>query len=155
MRFLFGKYAHTIDSKGRVSIPLRFRESLVDGDSRRVSILGGFEGCLFCYASDELEKILGRLSDQSFDSKQVRELLRWLSSTGSVVDIDAQGRVQLTEEQRAVAELEKEALLVGTGNRIELWSPVRFASRPNKADGAALAEGVLQDLLPERDGRGG
>lgn len=155
MRFLFGKYAHTLDAKGRVSIPQRFRESLITGDSRRVSLLQGFEGCLFCYAADELEKILERLSKQAFDSQQVRELLRWLSSAGSMVDIDAQGRIQLTEEQRAMAGLEKEVLLVGTGSRIELWSPERFLSRPNKSDGAALAEGVLHNVLPERDGHGG
>jgi MraZ protein len=154
MRFLFGKYAHTLDSKGRVAIPLRFRETLINDDSRRVTLLQGFEGCIFCYGADELEKILARLSTQAFDRKEIRELLRWLSSAGSVVDIDAQGRIQLNEEQRAVAGLQKEVLLIGAGSRIEIWSPERFESRPNKSDGAALAEGVLHNLPPGQDVHG-
>ncbi len=152
MRYLFGTYQHTIDPKGRLAIPQRLRDRLIDGDRRTLTILEGFEGCLFCYASREFEKILDQLHEQSFDNQEIRELLRWLSAHGSEVDMDAQGRIALTEEQRRVAGLSREGLLIGAGVRLEIWSPERFAARPNKSNGASLAEGVLGGFVAPRHG---
>jgi len=148
MRFLFGKYRYSIDSKGRVSVPQRFREVLKNGDDRTLVLLEGFEGCLFCYPPDVFEQILHLLSQEAkdFDNEDVRELLRWMAAHGSEVEMDGQGRIQLTDDQRAVGKLEREALLVGVGNRIEIWSPEEFNRRPNKSNGAGLAEGVLRKL---------
>ncbi len=143
---LFGKFRHVIDAKGRIAIPLRLRDRLIVDGSRWLVILGGFEGCLFCYPMHQFRLIMEQLGRQSFDHAHTRELLRWLSAYGSEVEIDAQGRVQLTEEQRQIAGLEHEALLLGVGARLEVWSPERFENRPNKTDGAALAEGVLHTL---------
>ncbi len=152
MAYLFGKFKHTIDAKGRLSIPHRLRDQLIIDDSRQLVVLGGFEGCLFCYHAAHFKHILDTLGQQSFDRADTRELLRCLSEYGSQVDMDAQGRIPLTEEQRDIAGLSTTCLLLGVGSRIEIWSPERFEDRPNRADGAALAEGVLHtvpNLSPE------
>lgn len=148
MRFLFGKFKHAIDAKGRVSVPQRFRMVLAELGEKSLVILEGFEGCLFCYPPSVFAKILTQLSsgEQDFQSEDVRELLRYLAANGSEVDMDGQGRVPLTEAQRSAASLNREAYMVGVGNRIEIWSPKEFDNRPKKATGSSLAEGLLRKL---------
>jgi len=141
-----------------LSIPQRIRERLLEEDSR-VRIFVGFERCLFCYPSIEVDRLLEHLDGQDFDQATVRETLRWLSEYGSEVEIDGQGRIPLTEDQRREAGLTREVVLIGAGRRVELWSPERFATRPNKSDGS-FAEGVLSGIKPLRreldsDGRDG
>jgi MraZ protein len=147
VKYLFGRFDHTIDPKGRLAIPQRIRERLLEVDSR-VRVFVGFEGCLFCYPSSEVDRILEQLDGQDFDQSSIREVLRWLSEYGSDVEIDAQGRIPLTEDQRREAGLGREVVLIGAGRRLEFWSPERFSKRPNKADGATFAEGILSGIKP-------
>lgn len=146
MRFLFGRYQHAVDGKGRISIPQKFRDVFVMGASRRITVLEGFEGCLFAYPTPHFERILEHLMSQEFDRAKIRELLRRLSARGSEVDMDAQGRIQLSDEQRRAASLDRDALVIGVGRRIEIWSPEVFDTRPNQSDVSELAEGVLHDI---------
>jgi MraZ protein len=146
MQVLFGKYRHAVDSKGRISIPLRLRDRFIIDGSRRLALLEGFEGCLYCYPWNEFRRILERLSRLAFDRTDARKLLRWLSKHGTEIELDSQGRIQLSDEQRKAAGIEGDALLVGVGSRLEIWADDRFSAATRKTDGASLAEGILSDL---------
>jgi MraZ protein len=149
MVYLFGTYKHAVDSKGRVSLPKRFQKNLTDPDSTTLTVLEGFDGCLACYPTTVFQKVLSRLTQTVMEDKETRELLRYLASRGSEIETDAQGRIQLSDEQRAVAGLDREALLLGLGKRIEIWSPERFERRPHQENSSALAERVFARVESE------
>jgi MraZ protein len=139
----FGRYRHAVDSKNRISIPLRLRDRFIVDGSRQIAVLEGFEGCLWCYPLEEWRLILRRLNRLSFDNADVRDLLRWLSSRGTEVELDAQGRIQLAEEQLRAAGIDGEAVVVGVGARVEIWSAERFEERRARTNGAGIAEGIF------------
>jgi MraZ protein len=151
----FGRYRHAVDSKNRISIPGRLRDRFIVDGSRQVAVFVGFEGCLWCYPLEEWRVILRRLNRLSFDRVDVRDLIRWLSSRGTEVELDAQGRIQLAEEQLRAVGIDGEAVVVGVGARVEIWSVERFEERRARTDGAGIAEGIFnQAAEPDPAERG-
>jgi len=118
-----GQFVHTIDAKGRVSLPARFRESIVaNGDSRLVLTPAPFDTCLHLYPlADwaELEKKIDNLSRFEPDIVRFRRLY---VSAALECELDAGGRVLVSPDYRARAHLGKEVLVAGMGRVIELWS---------------------------------
>ena len=113
-----GEYSHSIDVKGRITIPSKFREEL--GDECVVS--RGFEGCLNLYSQEEWRKFSEFLTKSSLLDPNVRKLQRVFLATSITCTYDKQGRILLTNELRERAGLEKDVMVVGVGNRIELWA---------------------------------
>ncbi|HVW29025.1 MAG TPA: division/cell wall cluster transcriptional repressor MraZ [Polyangiaceae bacterium] len=118
-----GQFVHTIDAKGRVSLPARFRESIVaNGDARLVLTPAPFDPCLHLYPlSDwaELEKKIDNLSRFEPDIVRFR---RMYVSAALECELDGGGRVLVSPDYRARAHLGKEVLVAGMGRVIELWS---------------------------------
>lgn len=112
-----GEYQNNIDAKGRVVIPIKFREQLSDG----FVITKGLSHCAFVLPKDKFEKIEEKLSDMSFTKKNARAMQ--LFFIGSKIDgeFDAQGRVGLSQSLREYANLQKEIVVTGVGDRIEIW----------------------------------
>ena len=132
-----GQYNHTIDAKGRLSIPSKFREQL--GDEFHVT--RGMDGCLFVYDNENwvaFEKSL--MSLPKFNSKDLRNLRRIFISGAASVEVDKQGRILIPAALRECAGLEKDVVLAGVGDCIEIWSQERWDALDLNTENDDLAE---------------
>lgn len=115
---LMGEYHNNLDPKGRIVIPSKFREFL--GNS--VVLTRGLDGCLFIYSVNEFEKLTNKLSNLSFTDKESRNFIRFLLSGANTLEFDKQGRIIIPTYLKSYANFEKEVVLVGVLNRVEVWS---------------------------------
>jgi len=115
---LMGEYLHTVDSKGRLIIPAKFREGL----GERFVVTKGLDNCLFVYPSDEWDGLEKKLKSLPFTNKDARAFVRFFFSGATECDLDKQGRVVLPANLRNYAKLEKEVVVIGVSSRVEIWS---------------------------------
>lgn len=113
-----GEYHHNIDDKSRIIIPAKFREEL--GDS--FVITRGIENCLYAYSKEDWQKIVTKLETLPFTKKDARNFVRFFLSGATVVDFDKQGRINITSPLITYADIRKECVIVGVGDRLEIWS---------------------------------
>ena len=125
-----GEYNHTIDAKGRLIIPSKFRESLGD----EFVVTKGMDGCLFVYDNEEWNKFEEKLLSLPMMDKQVRQFTRYFLAGAASVEVDKQGRILLPAHLREFAGLEKDVVLVGVGSRVEIWSKDKWESMNSDAD---------------------
>lgn len=118
------EYNHTIDAKGRLIIPSKFREVL--GDEFVVS--KGMDGCLFVYANDDWNAFEQKLTSLPLINKEARQFARFFLAGAAQVELDKQGRILLPAALREFAGLDKDVVLVGVGSRIEIWSKDKYES---------------------------
>ena len=117
--FMFmGEYHHTIDEKGRIIIPSKFREDL----GEKFIITRGIENCLFVYSLPSWEKITNKLESLPFTKKDARHFVRFFLSGATTAEFDKQGRVNITSPLISYANLQKDCVVIGTGDRLEIWS---------------------------------
>lgn len=115
-----GQYQHNIDSKGRLTVPVRFREQLAaDG----AYITQGFDKNLMVLTKQSFEEIYHRVNQLSLTSNMARILKRLIFSNANQVDIDKAGRILIPQYLRNSAVLDGDAVVVGVGDYIEIWSP--------------------------------
>ena len=134
-----GKYNHTIDPKGRLSIPSKYREVL--GDEFVVS--KGMDGCLYVYANDDWKVFEGKLASLPLMSEEARQFARFFLSGAQAVTVDKQGRILMPQDLRDFAGLEKDVVLAGMGSRIEIWSLERWKANNDSVDINAISKGVM------------
>ena len=122
-----GQFVHSIDQKGRVSLPARFRETvLATGDARLVVTPAPVDPCLHLYPLADWVEFEKRIAElPRFDPHIVR-FRRLYVSAALECEVDASGRVLVSPDYRARAHLEKEVLLAGMGRHVELWSKERW-----------------------------
>lgn len=142
-RMFLGTYAHTLDEKGRLSIPSRFRDVLSEKQlPEKMIVTQGLDMCLVGYPTNEWkvfeEKIVNRPMNKSDDRYFIRRLL----AGATECSLDKQGRIMLPTALRKYAGLERDAVLVGVSNRIEIWSPERWEKY--------LAEGKSLEAIAEQ-----
>ena len=113
-----GEYHHTIDEKGRIIIPSKFRESL----GKEFIITRGIENCLFVYSLQNWADITNKLSSLPFTKKDARTFNRFFMSGATNVELDKQGRVNISKPLIDYANLDKDCVIIGTGDRLEVWS---------------------------------
>ena len=138
---LMGEYNHTLDAKGRIIIPVRIREQL--GESFVVS--KGLDGCLFAFPSAEWEKLVNKIQALPLTDKVARKFSRYLLAGASETELDKQGRALLPQTLREAAKLEKDVVLCGVGNRMEIWSKEAWNNESHYEDIDELAE-MMADL---------
>lgn len=136
-----GEYSHTIDPKGRLIIPSRFREQLGD----EFVLTKGLDGCLSIYPMDEWEKFEEQLRGLPLTNKNARTFSRFFVAGATACELDKQGRILVPGTLREFAGLEKDVVLTGNINRIEIWSKQKWSENSNYDDMDAIAEG-LEDL---------
>ena len=134
-----GRYNHTIDPKGRLSIPSKYREVL--GDEFVVS--KGMDGCLYVYANDDWKVFEGKLASLPLMSEEARQFARFFLSGAQPVTVDKQGRILMPQDLRDFAGLEKDVVLAGMGSRIEIWSLERWKANNDSIDINAISKGVM------------
>ena len=113
-----GEYHHSIDDKGGLIIPAKFRSELGD----KFIITRGIENCLFAYPEKRWEEIVHKLESLPFTKKDARNFTRFFLSGATVAEFDKQGRVNITSPLINYASIEKDCVIIGTGDRLEIWS---------------------------------
>jgi len=131
-----GEYNHTIDTKGRLIIPSKFREQLGD----EFVVTKGLDGCLFAYDNEEWKTFEQTLKTLPLTSKDARKFVRFFLAGADNAEIDKQGRILLPANLREFAGLEKDIVLAGVGNRIEVWSKERYFGEAVYEDMDGIAE---------------
>jgi MraZ protein len=126
MASFLGTYQHSIDHKGRVSIPSRFRRALSGDAEETFVILRGFEACVSLYPLDEFRRVDERLRAASYSNETFRMYLRKLLQHAAHGALDAQGRVAIPPALLEHASLKKDALVNGALDHIEIWDPELF-----------------------------
>lgn len=119
---LYGRYKHNIDAKGRIFVPSKLREKL--GECFIAAAV--MDHCVSLYSMEEWNKLQQGLADMPFT--KARRLQRYLSSNAADVQVDAQGRINLPGHLLSYASLVKETLVIGAGNRAEIWNPESYES---------------------------
>jgi len=114
-----GQYHHSLDEKGRMTIPARFRELMLDG----AYITQGFDQNLKLLTDSSFEAMANKVNRLSETNPKIRKLRRLFFSSADRVELDRLGRVLIPQFLRNFAGLEKEAVIVGVGESIEIWSP--------------------------------
>ena len=120
-----GRYLHTLDAKGRLSIPSRFRETLAQ-HREEVLILTYFDACLWGFPSDEWELLEEKLRKLPLLQKDVRAFTRIFFASAQECPVDKQGRILIPPSLREDAGLEKDVVLLGAASRLEIWSKPRW-----------------------------
>ncbi len=115
-----GEYRHNVDEKGRMIVPAKFRDNL--GSSFVVT--RGLDRCLFVYPQEEWKKLENQLKTLPFTKKDARAFTRFFFSGATECEIDKQGRVNIASPLREYAQLDKECVVIGVSNRVEIWSKV-------------------------------
>lgn len=147
-QMFLGQYQHSLDNKGRLTVPSRFREVIVaDG----AYITQGFDCNLMILTVPAFEHIYQRVNKMSMTGEITRLLKRLIFSTAERVDIDKAGRILIPEFLRTTTRLETEAIIVGVGDYFEVWSPGLWAEQTAKLqDAEANAQRfALLDLSTE------
>lgn len=117
-----GEFKHSIDAKGRLIIPAKFRDQL-DG---HFIVTRGLDGCLFGYPMAEWQQMEEKLKTLPLTKRDARAFVRFLYSAATECDIDKQGRINIPDTLCAHADLTKKCVIVGVSNRIEIWSEDRW-----------------------------
>lgn len=115
-----GRFEHTIDEKGRLSIPSKFRE-LLSARGENELVLTDFDSCLAAYPKDEWRVLEEKMKQLSMIQKDVRNFLRLFYSSATEVPLDPQGRILIPPQMRERARLDREVVLLGLLNKIEIW----------------------------------
>ena len=135
-----GEYSHSIDDKGRLIIPSRFREEL--GNS--FVLTRGMDGCICIYPETEWKVLETKLRSLPLTNRSAREIVRFLVSGAAACELDKQGRILVPQALREYAGLEKEVVLAGNLERIEIWNKERWGEFSSFDDMDAIADN-LQD----------
>ncbi len=118
----YGDYDHTMDNKGRVSFPAKFREKM----SGTFYITKGLDDCLFVFPEEQWRQIEAKLTALPLTSQNARNFVRQFFSGAMETTLDKQGRVMINLKLRQHASLEKEVSIIGVGNRIEIWNSQKW-----------------------------
>ena len=113
-----GEYQHTIDPKGRVIIPAKFRDTL--GESFVVT--KGLDNCLFIYPNEEWQNLERKLRTLPLTSRDARAFTRFFFAGATEFQLDKQGRILIPSNLRGYANLDKDIVIIGVSTRIEIWS---------------------------------
>ena len=137
-----GQYSHTLDDKNRLALPARFRADSEHG----LALTAGTDKYLLAYALPEFEKLAEKVDALQLIGQEAATLRRLLYVNAAVSELDKQGRVLLPEHLRTHAEIEKDAVVVGVGKFIEIWSPKNWEQAKAEVQDAATQKHIWAKL---------
>jgi MraZ protein len=127
-----GEYRHSVDAKGRVAIPARFRLQLEDG----AVVAKWVDGCAAVFTRSAFEQLASRVAALPLADERARSFSRFLFSSAFDVESDAQGRIVVPSSIREWAGLGSESIVVGARDHVEIWDPQRWAQAQAGMDSA-------------------
>ncbi len=135
-----GEYNHTVDTKGRLIIPAKFREAL----GEEFVVTKGLDGCLFIYSEEEWKNIEEKFRNTPLTTRDARKFSRFFFAGAATCELDKQGRILIPAVLREFAGLEKDVVLAGVFNKIEIWSKDRWMDEGNYDDMEEVAEHMAE-----------
>lgn len=147
-----GEYEHSVDNKGRASFPAKLRKYVNPLAQDRFTILKGLERCLYLYPMDEWEKVEKKMSKINSFTKQGRTVIRNFLRTADDIELDNQNRIALPAKLMEWSGITTKVIFIGSGERIELWSPEALAEEDNNLNFESyqeLFEKVMGDAQEE------
>ena len=133
---LIGEYEHSLDTKGRLIMPAKFREDI----GEKFIITKGLDGCLFAFSLEEWKIFEQKLRSLPISNKDARAFSRFFFAGAIDCEIDKQGRFLISSNLREFAELQKEVVIVGMDSRIEIWSKEKWDEYNETQDSEDIAE---------------
>lgn len=135
-----GEYQHSVDDKGRVAIPAKFRVALKGGGV----VTRGLDCCLFVFGKKEWAMLAGRIKNLPISQANSRAFSRLMLSGAMEVDLDVQGRINLPDYLRSYASLKKQVIVAGLYNRLEIWDEENWKKYKDKTE--ASSEEIAEKL---------
>lgn len=126
-----GEFRHSLDEKGRLIMPSRFREEL--GDT--FVLTRGFDHCLWCFSPEAWREMEARFRGLSFMQSNVRAFLRWFFSGATECELDRQGRFVVPASLREYARIQREVVIIGAFRQVEIWSRERWEEYDRRTEG--------------------
>jgi MraZ protein len=126
MTFFTSEYESKLDAKGRLILPSRIKAQLPEEGGSELVVRRGFERCLILYPMVEFKKVFSKISGLSEFNEEYRTLQRNFFSGTATVELDTSGRFLIPKNMLAYAQLERDVMLVGMGNKVELWNPTLY-----------------------------
>ena len=127
MKFFVGSYAHNVDPKNRLFVPAKFRDGLTG--TFNISVFRSKDyPCIQCFNEDLFAPYVQQMIDREPDVNLKRRVSVWYLGFAADVTVDSQGRINIPQNLLEKAKIEKEALVVGMGDHVEIWNPDLFAS---------------------------
>lgn len=119
---LIGEYEHSLDAKGRVIMPAKLREDM----GEKFILTKGLDGCLFGFSQNEWANFEEKLKTLPLTNKNARDFVRFFLSGATECEMDKQGRFLVASNLREYAGMDKEIVVIGVGNRIEMWNKEKW-----------------------------
>lgn len=135
-----GEYYHSVDVKGRMNIPVKFRELL--GDSFVVT--RGLDKCLSIYPTEAFQAFAQKLQSLPISDKNARQFVRFFLSGAVECELDKQGRILLPQSLRMYADIAKDVVVTGNGSTIEIWDSNLWNEYNNAIDPDAIADSMVE-----------
>ena len=135
-----GEYNHSIDQKGRLIVPSKFREQL----GNEFVVTKGLDGCLFVYSNEEWQRIEEKFREIPLTTKDARKFSRFFFAGAATCEVAKQGRILLPSNLREHAAIEKEVVSVGVLSRVEIWSKDRWSENGDYDDMDEIAEHMAE-----------
>jgi len=142
---LLGHFEHTIDDKNRLTLPAKFRDAFADG----VFVTPGLDGCLAAYSSSEFDRLVQRVRSLDPLSHEARLMNRYFFARASDDALDKQGRITLPAALLATAKLDREVVVAGVYDHVEIWDRAAWRAQLEEVEGSA--EHVAERLAANRD----
>lgn len=130
---LLGEYKHTVDPKGRVAIPAKFREKFTAG----AIVTRGLDRCLFIFSKSEWEILAQKIISLPLAQADSRAFARLMLAGATDVELDVQGRILIPDSLRSYANVKKQVVVTGMYTRVELWDMDAWEAYKKKTEGAA------------------
>lgn len=142
-----GEFHHNLDEKDRVIVPSKLRNELGD----EVVITRGLENCLFIYSKNEWNTVVAKLKTLPFTKKDARNFNRMFLSGAIFASFDKQGRIKLSMPLKNYAELDKECVIIGVNDRLELWAKEKWDTflEESKEEFSDLADNLFSTDINE------
>jgi len=143
----YGEYAHTLDNKGRVIIPSKFREIFKEHYVEKFYITRGLDQCLFVFTEDTWKNQEKKFRELSFTKSEARKFNRLYFSGACEVVCDKQGRILIPDYLKSYATIHADVLIIGVSDRIEIWAKEKWQEffESNKGNFEALAEKLITE----------
>jgi len=142
-----GEYRHTIDAKNRLAIPSNLRERIdEEKEGKGFYITRGLDKCLFMYTPKEWQGVVSKIEQLSFTNKKARQFQRlFFSKAHRINECDPQGRILIPQNLKDIANIQKNVVIVGISNRIEIWNESNWNDfeSENEGDFEEIAEDIF------------
>lgn len=135
---LIGEYEHILDAKGRISMPAKLRRDM----GEVFIVTKGLDGCLFAFSSEEWKNFETKLKSLPVSDKNARNFVRFFLAGATECELDKQGRFLIPNNLRQSADLEKEAVIIGVGTRLEIWNKEKWTKRDEEISADEIAENM-------------